>query len=385
MKEIKIGLVGFGFIGKLHAQAYRSIPYAFAAPAVIPRMTAILRSRAGLDDGFADALGGTPGGPLVTTDMEEFFAALAGQGQAAVDICTPNDAHLLYAREALSRGLPVYCEKPLARNLVEAQEMTAAAAAARPYGLPTHVAFMLRYLPAVRQVKALLEGSALGQIFHFRATMFHGSYLDPERPHAWRLNWERSGGGALADLGSHLIDLLRFFLGEIAWVRAETRTFIQDRPGGSGERLLSVDVDDWAALTLAFRSGAVGTLEVTRMAAGAKEDTGISLYGSRGSAHIDTHDPETARYYDLARGQWQAGWPSLPPLAGERPLELLWPAHKQSQGMMGDAHLACAYDFLQYAVEGRDSPLNFASALKTQEVLAAAYRSAAQAGDRVEL
>jgi predicted dehydrogenase len=118
------------------------------------------------------------------------------------------------------------------------------------------------------------------------------------------------------------------------------------------------------------------------MAAGAKDDTAISLYGSRGSAHLDTHQPESARFYNLDRQQWIEGVLSS---AGERTIELLWPPHKQSQGMMGDAHLACAYDFLQTVAGGKRSPIDFAHALKTQEVLEAAYRSAAQGGERVEI
>ena len=285
MKEVKIGLIGLGFIGRLHAQAYRTIPYVFSAPAVFPHLAAVLRTRTGGSSELIYSLGD----PLVTTDPDEFFAALAGSQPAIVDICTPNHTHLPYARDALRRGLPVYCEKPLARSLAEAQEMTEADGAAH---VPTHVAFMLRYLPAVRQVKALVEGGALGRLFHFRAFMFHGSYLDPERPTAWRLAREYSGGGSLADLGSHLIDLLRYFLGEVAWVRAETRTFIKDRPAGAGsgesQARVPIDVDDWACLTLAFKNGAVGTLETTRMAAGARDDTAISLFGSRGSAHLDS-------------------------------------------------------------------------------------------------
>ena len=381
MKEIKVGLIGFGFIGKLHAQAYRSIPYAFNPPAVLPRVAAVLRSHAGVKEGFLHSLGD----PLVTTDVDTFFEALSGDGPAAVDICTPNDTHLLYAREALRRGLPVYCEKPMARSLPEAQEMEAAARAAGDGEVTTQVAFMLRYLPAVRQVKALLENGALGEVFHFRAKMFHGSYLDPERPMSWRLSRERSGGGALADLGSHLVDLLGYFLGEVSWVRAEMRTFIKDRPARAGtSKRLPVDVDDWASLTLGFECGATGTLEATRMAAGAHDDTTIALYGSRGSAYVDTHRPDAARYYDLRKQQWTEGVRGLPMASGERPIEQLWPPSKQSQGMMVDAHLACAYDFLQYAVEGKESPLSFASALKTQEVLAAAYRSARGEERRIE-
>jgi predicted dehydrogenase len=188
MKEIKIGLIGLGFIGKLHAQAYRTIPYAFNPPIVIPKLVAVLRLHTGGSAEFIHSLGS----PLVTTDPDEFFAVLssASNSPAVVDICTPNHTHLPYAREALQRGLPVYCEKPLARSLAEAQEMADAAQAA---GVPTHVAFMLRYLPAVRQIKALLEGGApdLGTLWR-RGT--HRPGVASDRPAALL-----PGGGHLGE------------------------------------------------------------------------------------------------------------------------------------------------------------------------------------------
>ena len=372
--ELRVGLIGLGFIGRVHANAYRAIPLCFPDAAVTARMAALLRSHEGRDE-FVQSVGFRQ----VTTDLEEFFAAPLD----LVDICTPNALHMQMALAAIQRGIPVYCEKPLARTLAEARSMAESAA---EKGVLTHTAFVLRYLPAVRQIKALLAAGELGEIYHFRAHMFHGSYIDRGRPMSWRLRQADSGGGAFADLGAHLVDLLGYLLGDVVAVQAASRTFIQERPVAKGARQLEqVDVDDWMQCTLEMGSGAVGQVEVTRVAAGAGEETTLEIYGSQGAVAFYMAQPDTVRYFDARRGQWLQGKLALPSPSGERPLEAIYPNAKFSQGTMTNTHLASVYDFLQCIVEGKPSALNFASALQVQEVLEAAYASAARRGERLAL
>ena len=159
-----------------------------------------------------------------------------------VDVCSPNCLHLEHVEPALKAGMAVYCEKPLAATLADAQAM---ARLAEETGVLTQMAFALRFLPAIRQMKAMIDAGEIGEVFHFRARMFHGGYLDPDRPMSWRLRCAESGGGAFMDLGAHLVDLTRYLLGGVATVRAEMRTFICERCTirGSDERE-PVDVDD---------------------------------------------------------------------------------------------------------------------------------------------
>ncbi len=373
-RKLNVGLMGLGFIGRVHANAYHAIPLCFPAPPVTAHMSALLRSHPGSDEFLQ-----TAGFDLVTTRLEEFFAAPLD----LVDICTPNGLHKDEALAAIERGLPVYCEKPLCRTLEEARAM---ADAAEKKGVLTHTAYVLRYLPAIKQIKALLEAGELGEIYNFRAHMFHASYLDRGRPMSWRLRMAESGGGVFADLGAHLVDLAIYLLGGVAAVRADARTFIKERPVARGDtRLEKVDVDDWMQCSLELISGAVGIIETTRMAAGAGEETTLEIFGSKGAVAFSITQPDAVRHFDLKRGQWLQGAPQVPPPAGERPLESLYPSAKFTQGMMTNVHLASAFDFLQCIAAGVPSTLNFRSALAVQEVLEAAYCSAARSGERLRL
>ena len=372
---LNIGLVGFGFIGKLHAKAYESIPYAFPEPALTARISAILRQNPKADTEFLHTLGDA----LVTTNISEFFA----QPLEAVDICSPNVFHREQVLEAIRLGKHVYCEKPLGRTLQDARDMAAAAAETN---LITHSAFMMRYVPAVRHMKSVIENGGMGQPFHFRAYMNHGSYIDPLRPMSWRLRHAMAGGGALADLGIHLMDLIRFLLGDISWVQCHTRTFIPRRPVAVGSNQLeAVDVDDWALCQLGLPNDACGTIEVTRVAGGTGEESGIVISGSQGSLKLNFEHPDQLHYFDAKRKQWINGILEFPPPAKMRPIEQLWPPSKQSMGYMLNAHLASCFDFLQCIQEKKPSALNFATALAAQEILEAAYRSASFDGKRMTL
>jgi predicted dehydrogenase len=373
-KKMNVGIIGLGMIGRVHVNAYQSIPLCFPSAPVTAGMSALLRSHPATDEFIESA-----GFKVVTTSLDEFFKAPLD----VVDICTPNGLHKEEALAAIERGIPVYCEKPLARSLDEARSM---AAAAKKKGVLTHTAFVLHYVPAIRQIKALVESGDLGEIYNFRAHMFHGSYLDRNRPMSWRLRHAESGGGTFADLGAHLVDAVRYLVGDVAAVRAESRTFVKERPVAKGsDKLEKVDVDDWMHCSLELKNGAVGELEVTRVAAGYGEETTLEIFGSKGSAVYNVTQPELARYYDGKRGQWVTG--NLPTFSSEidRPLEAVYPSPKFSQGMMTNIHMASVYDFLQCIAEGKPSSLNFDTALAVEEVLEAAYTSAARGGERLTM
>ncbi|MBN1261518.1 MAG: Gfo/Idh/MocA family oxidoreductase, partial [Anaerolineae bacterium] len=292
---LNVGLIGLGFIGKVHALAYRAAPLCLQNPVVHPCLHAVLRRHIAP----ADTLWRDAGFTLATDDPDHFYA----QPLDIVDLCTPTFRHREEARQAMQAGMAVYCEKPLAHTLEDARAMAALAAET---GALTKVAFVLRYLPAIRQMKALLSAGALGEVLHFRAHMFHESYLNPQRPMSWRLRKAQAGGGAFMDLGAHLVDLVRYLLGDIAAVRGHTRTFIPRRPV-KGADLATVDVDDWTLATLTLKNGAVGTLETSRMAAGSRESTACEIYGRRGALIFHAQDPHAVRYHDLETGRWCEG------------------------------------------------------------------------------
>ena len=372
-KELNVGLIGLGFIGKVHTVAYRNLALCFSHTPVVPDLAAVLRTRL---DTEIEAMKSFR---LTTTDADEFYA----QGLDIVDVCTPNCLHREQVERALRSGAAVYCEKPLTCTLEDAQAMTDLAEAT---GALTQVAFMMRYIPAVRHMKTIIDSGRIGDVYHFRARCFHGSYLNPGRPISWRLRIAQAGGGAFMDLGVHMVDMTRYLLGKVVQVRAVMRTFIDERFTARGsDRPARVDVDDWALCTLELASRATGVIEVTRMAAGSGHTADFEVYGSKGAVIFRMSDLDSAHVYDLARERWTSTSAELPPPAGERPTDQVWPSGKYFQGWMTSAHMAAAHDFLLNVAEGKPSPISFRAGAAAQEIVEAAYSSAARGGELITL
>ena len=372
---LRVGLISLGFIGKVHAACYQAIPLCFSAPNVSVQIAAVLRSAAGNDENLMRALGN----PVETTSMDFFL----DQGLDLVDICSPNFLHHGQIMAALNKNIAVYCEKPLALNLSEARGIVKAARDAR---VLTHTAFTMRYNPAVQQAKAILTSGVLGEIYNFRAHLFHNSYMDPKRPISWRLQKAASGGGSLADLGIHMIDILRYLLGEVDWVKCRTRTLIPERPIAAGAtETTAVDVDDWALCMLGLRNQAEGVLEVTRMSGGVGDSIRLEIFGSQGSIDIDFSQNGLIRYYDQKRKSFLPAGDGFSTPQGEHAMADLLPPAKTSLGSFYDSHLGSIHDFLLNIHEQKESAANFQAALSAQEVLEAAYLSASSNIEKIAL
>jgi len=374
-KPLKVGLIGLGFIGKIHAQSYRSIPFCYKNPDTLAKVSAVLRTKTGSDQEFLESLDK----PFTTTDENAFY----DQDLDMVDICTPNALHMKQAITALSHKIHLYIEKPLGMNLAHARKI---AAAARSADVLTHTAFNMRYYPGVRQAKAVISSGALGEIYNFRSQYFHNSYMDPQRPTSWRLQHDLSGGGALADLGIHMIDMMRYLLGEASWVQCRTRTFINQRPDSPGSStFVPVNVDDWSLCTVGLKNKAQGVIEVTRLSGGMGDSTRMEIFGSLGSVVIDFNNPMHCTFFEQKSKQYHTGDLDFPTPKGESEISHLWPIAKKSMGSFSDSHTASIYDFLQHIQSGKQSPLNFTDAVKTQEILEAAYLSASRNAETFKL
>jgi predicted dehydrogenase len=242
------------------------------APAV-PRLIAI----AGRDEQAVNAAAQRYGFTDAHTDWQRLIDDPRIQ---VFDNSGPNDIHAEPSIAAANAGKHVICEKPLGRNAAEALTMLDAVRRARVKHL---AAFNYRFVPAIRRARDLIHGGELGRIYHFRARYLQDWLADPTRPTSWRLRRAHAGSGALGDLGSHVIDLARFLVGEPAEVSAATRTFVDARPRADGSGLEPVDVDDAFAAVVSFASGALGTLEASRMSPGRRNGLVIEVNGDRGS------------------------------------------------------------------------------------------------------
>ena len=265
--EIGVGLLGYAFMGKAHANAYKTLRYMTWPPPLRPTLVAI----AGRD---AAAVAEAARRYSFAEPVTDWRAVVADDRVSLFDNAGPNNLHAGPTITAVQRGKHVLCEKPLGRTAPESYEIWQSALRA---GVKHMCAFNYRFVPAVRLARNMLEAGELGDVYHFRGRYLQEWIVDPAVERVWRLDRGSAGSGALGDLGAHVIDLARFLVGEIAAVSAITRTFIPERPGGT------VDVDDAFEATVEFENGAVGTIEASRFCRGRKNALSFEINGSRGS------------------------------------------------------------------------------------------------------
>lgn len=271
--EIGVGMLGYAFMGKAHSNALLKLPYMMYPPPAIPRLAAV----AGRTEDAVAAAAARYGYARYYLDWHELLADSAVQ---LFDNGGPNYLHAEPCIEAAKAGKHVFCEKPLGRTASEAKAMLNAVEKA---GVKHMVGFNYRFVPALALARQLILEGKLGRIYHFRAVYLQEWIMDPQFPRVWRLEKALAGSGALGDLGSHIIDLARYLVGEPARVMAMTRTFIDERPLPDGSGTGKVDVDDAFTALLEFESGALGTLEASRFARGRKNHQVIEINGEKGS------------------------------------------------------------------------------------------------------
>jgi predicted dehydrogenase len=286
MQRLNIGMIGGGFMGKAHALAYAAMPMFFwPAPAVPVRHT-IADVTDELASDAANRLGFAKG-------VSDWRRVIDDPEIHIVDIVTPNNSHAEIAIAAAQAGKHIICEKPLARTAAEAKTMLDAVEAA---GVIHMVAFNYRHTPAVALARKIIEEGRIGTILNFRGTYLQDWSADPAGPLSWRFQKKIAGSGAVGDIATHVIDMARYLVGEIAAVNAVTRTYITERPMqnsatdklGAATRLSGVptapvDVDDEVITLLRFEDGAVGSLEATRNAYGRNNYLTFEIHGSTGS------------------------------------------------------------------------------------------------------
>ncbi len=285
-KRLNVGLIGYRFMGKAHSNAYRQAGRFFDLPFEIGMHTICGRDPIALEQARQ-----TLGWERAETDWRKVIADPAIN---IIDVSTPGDSHCEIAIAAAQAGKIVFCEKPIGNTLTEARQMLEAVQIA---GVSHGVFHNYRKAPAVALAKKLLDDGKLGEIHHFRAVYLQDWIADPKFPLVWRLQKEKSGSGTLGDIGSHIIDLGRFLVGEIDEVVGLTHTFVKQRPlaGAIDDRLGAaastemgaVTVDDATAFLARFTCGALGTFEATRFAVGRKNHNRFEINGSKGSLVFD--------------------------------------------------------------------------------------------------
>ncbi|NYH42742.1 putative dehydrogenase [Micromonospora jinlongensis] len=379
-KELRVGMVGYAFMGAAHSQAWRTVNRVFDLPARARMALICGRDTTKVADA-ADRLGWD----AYTTDWRDLINR---DDIDVIDVCTPGDSHAEIALAALAAGKHVLCEKPLANTVAEARAMTAAAELARASGVRSMCGFNYRRVPAVTMMRQLVADGRLGVIRHVRATYLQDWIVDPQFPLVWRLQKDRAGSGALGDIGAHIIDLTQFVTGQrISGVSAVTETFVKERPlpAESSGLAATVDghtaptgpvtVDDAAVFVARLDGGALATYEASRFATGRKNALRVEINGSLGSVIFDLERLNELEFYDATRPGVEQGFSRILVTEGEHPYMSAWwpPGH-----IIGYEHSFTheMRDFIEAIATGVDPTPSFADALQVQLVLDAVTRSA---------
>ncbi|GID31134.1 Gfo/Idh/MocA family protein [Paractinoplanes brasiliensis] len=381
-EQLRVGMVGYAFMGAAHSTAWRTVNHAFDLP-LSARMTAVSgRSPEGVAAAAAKL-----GWDEHTTDWRSLIER---DDIDLIDICTPGDTHAEIALAALAAGKHVLCEKPLANTVAEAREMADAAAQAATSGVWAMCGFNYRRVPAVALMRQMVAGGRIGTIRHVRAQYLQDWIVDPSFPLVWRLRKELAGSGALGDIGAHIIDMTQFVTGQsIASVSALTETFIKQRPltaesaglsaaAADGSGLGDVTVDDAALFLARLDGGAVATYEATRFATGRKNALRVEVNGSLGSLAFDFERQNELEFYDAALPSAEQGFSRILVTEADHPYIAAWwpPGHG-----IGYEHTFTheVRDLIEAIAAGQQPTPSFADALQVQLVLDAVSRSAESA------
>jgi predicted dehydrogenase len=382
MKELRVGIVGYKFMGKAHSNAWLKAPLFFDLP-FKPVLQAACGRNEKLLSQFAERWG--------WKHTEADWKALVHRNDVdIVDICLPTSLHREVAVEAARAGKHIFCEKPLATSAADARAMLEAAQKAKVVHYLNH---NYRRCPAVRLARRLVDEGRVGRIFHWRGAYLQSWIIDPTFPLTWHLRKETAGWGPHIDLNSHSVDLARYLVGEIKSVMAMSRRFIEERPlpdeavagtfkgGAKGKEKGKVTVEDALFMVAEFENGALGSFDTTRFATGRKNYNYFEIYGEKGALAFDFERMNELQYFSSEDPDYAQGFRDILATEGVHDYISNWwpPGH-----IIGYEHefVHGVVDFIQAIAKGGQVEPNFLDGLKCLQVLEAGMKSA-ETGQRV--
>ncbi len=368
MKKLHVGLIGYGFMGRTHSNAYRKVNNFFDL-GYRPVLKAICARDAAKAKGFAAQWGWDS----IETDWRKLVER---DDIDLIDIASPNDTHAPIALAAAKAGKMILCEKPLSMNGPEGQKMVQAVERAK---VPNMVWYNYRRVPAVTLAKQLIDEGRLGRIFHYRAKFLQDWTISKDLPQGgaglWRLDVKVAGSGVTGDLLAHCIDTAVWLNGGIDKVNAMTETFIKQRKHTLTGKVEKVGIDDACAFLARFRNGSLATFESTRYARGHKALYTFEINGEHASIGWDLHDLHRLQYFDHRDEGRVRGWRSIHVSDGDHPYMKHWWVPGLQIGYE-HTFIHQVADFLQGLAEGKPAGPTFKDALETQYVCDAVLKSA---------
>jgi predicted dehydrogenase len=367
-KPLNIGMIGYGFMGRAHSNAYRRVNNFFDL-----EFNPVLKAVCARDEVKAKAFADTWGYESVETDWKKL---LGRDDIDAVDICTPNNLHKEIAIAAAEAGKMILCEKPLAMNSAEGEEMCRAVEKA---GVANIVWYNYRRVPAVTLAKQIVDSGKLGKIFHYRANFLQDWTISADLPQGgaalWRLDAAAAGSGVTGDLLAHCIDTALWINGGIKNVSAMTETFIKERKHNLTGKVEKVGIDDACTFMCRFGNGSLGLFESTRYARGHKALYTFEINGEHASIKWDLHDLHRLQYFDHKDESKVRGWRSVHVTDGDHPYMGNWWVPGLQIGYE-HSFVHQVADFLEGLAKGQPAGPTFRDALETQKVCDAVLASA---------
>ncbi len=375
MKELRVGMVGYGFMGRTHSNAYKRLTDFFPV-----QHKPVLKAVCARDAAKAKAFAENWGYERIETNWKKLVEA---DDIDLIDIGSPNDTHKAIALAAAANGKMIVCEKPLAMNVKEAGEMVKAIEKAK---VPNMVWFNYRRVPSIALAKQLVDEGRIGKPFHYRATYLQDWTISEDLPQGgpglWRLDAKVAGSGVTGDLLAHSIDTAMWLNGAIARVVAKTATFIKERKHVVSGKTEAVKIDDACMFLAEFANGSMGTFESTRYARGRKNFNTFELNGADGSVYFDLEEPEYLQYFEYKNpgtgkkiDSHVTGWRKIHTTNSEHPyMNRYWVPGT----CIGYEHtfLNALADFVMGIESGTPAQPDFRNALQTQRVCDAVLESA---------
>jgi len=369
MKDLRIAMIGYGFMGRAHTNAYKRLADFFPVP-----RRPVLQVACGRNGEKARAFASTWGYARVETDWRR---AVEADDVDLIDICAPNDMHAEIAIAGARAGKMVLCEKPLARTLEEAEAMVEAVERA---GVPNMVWYNYRRVPAIALAKQLVDEGRIGRPFHYRTNFLQDWTISPDVPQGgaalWRLDVQAAGSGVTGDLLAHNIDTAMYLNGAITRVVARTETFVKERVHTATGRVEPVGIDDASLFIAEFANGSLGLFEATRYARGHKAAKMLELNGADGSLRFQLEEMEYLDYFEYPGVPGHVrGWRRIHVTNSEHPyMDRYWVPGL----VIGYEHtfLNALADFVRGLETGGRVQPDFRNALQTQRVCEAVLRSA---------
>ena len=375
-KPVNIGMIGYGFMARAHSNAYAKVNHFFDLD-YRPVLKAVCARNEDRAKAFADRWGYQS----VETDWRKLVARTDID---AIDICTPNHLHKEIAIAAAEAGKMILCEKPLARNSAEGEEMCRAIEQA---GVPNIVWYNYRRIPAVTLAKQLIDEGRLGRVFHYRANFLQDWTISSDLPQGgealWRLDVDAAGSGVTGDLLAHCIDTAIWLNGPIIAVTAMTETFVKERLHNLTGKVEPVGIDDACAALARFANGSLAIFESTRYARGHKALYTLEINGENASIAWNLHDLHRLQYFDHRDESRIRGWHNIHVSDSDHPYVGKWWVPGLQLGYE-HSFVHQVADFLEAVANGKTTSPTFQEAQQTQKVCDAILASA-KSGQWIEI